>query len=106
MEVYDDSTHNLRNIILTGTAVCIQFSASWCGPCKRITPEIKKLATKNPYVRFIYVDVDKWDDIAGEKGFQITQLPTFLFYKYGKEECDRVTGANLKAVEQAISKLL
>lgn len=105
MQTYDEDKYDLRGIIATGRPVCIQFSASWCGPCKRITPDINKLALEMPRITFFYVDVDEWPEISGDEGFSISQLPTFVFCKEGREVVKRVTGANLTAVKESLTQL-
>ena len=104
MEVYDEDKHNIRGAINSGKSVCVQFSAKWCGPCKRITPEMHKLAEENKNIEFYYVDVDEWEEIAGEgdDGFNVSQLPTFVFYKVGKVVTTRITGADLNSVKKVI----
>jgi thioredoxin 1 len=37
----------------------IDFTATWCGPCKYMEPIIKELAAKYKYVEFIKIDVDE-----------------------------------------------
>lgn len=107
MEVYDEDKHNIRGAIDSGKAVCVQFSAKWCGPCKRITPDMHKLAEENKSIQFYYVDVDEWEEIAGEGdgGFNVAQLPTFVFYKDGSEVASRITGANLDNVKKVIQMM-
>jgi thioredoxin 1 len=105
MQTYDEYSYDLKKNIASGKSVCVQFSASWCGPCKRITPEIKKLAVEMPHITFFYVDVDDCPEISSEKGFSVSQLPTFVFCKGGSEVVQRVTGANLNAVGEALTRL-
>jgi len=102
MEVYDENKHDILGAIDSGKAVCVQFSAKWCGPCKRITPDIHKLAEENKSIQFYYIDVDEWEEIAGDGGFNVAQLPTFVFYKGGSEVTNRITGANLDNVKEVI----
>ena len=47
------------------TLIVIDFSASWCGPCKRISPEVEKLEEKfNNKIKVFKVDVDDSIDIS------------------------------------------
>lgn len=108
MEVYDEDKHNIHDTIRSGKSVCIQFSAKWCGPCKRITPNMNKLAEENKNITFYYVDVDEWEEISGEgeNGFNVSQLPTFVFYKDGNEVRSRITGADLTNVKAGVQLLM
>ena len=81
MEIYDEDKHNIHDDIDSGKSICIQFSAKWCGPCKRILPKMNELAEGIKQVSFYYIDVDEWEELSGEEDFNIKQLPTFVFYK-------------------------
>ncbi|CAL0334578.1 unnamed protein product [Lupinus luteus] len=81
--------------------VVIDFSASWCGPCKFIEPAIHAMADKFTDVEFIKIDVDELSDVARE--FQVQAMPTFVLVKKGKET-DRVVGAKKDELERKIEK--
>ncbi|XP_060886758.1 thioredoxin-like [Labrus mixtus] len=73
--------------------VVVDFTATWCGPCKQIGPkfveESKKPENKN--VIFLKVDVDEAEDVSGH--CKISCMPTFQFYKNGVK-IDEFSGAN------------
>ncbi|OIV91832.1 hypothetical protein TanjilG_17824 [Lupinus angustifolius] len=79
----------------------IDFSASWCGPCKFIEPAIHAMAGKFPNVVFFKIDVDELSDVAKE--FEVQAMPTFVLLKEGKE-IDRVIGAKKDELEIKIKK--
>ncbi|CAN6288582.1 unnamed protein product, partial [Urochloa humidicola] len=79
--------------------VVIDFTASWCGPCRIIAPIFADLAKKNPNVVFLKVDVDELKAIAEQ--FSVEAMPTFLFMKEGDVK-DRVVGA----VKEELTKKL
>ena len=105
MEIYDEDKHDIHGQINSGKSVCIQFSAKWCGPCKRILPEMNELAKKMDHIVFYYVDVDEWEEISGEGDFNIEKLPTFVFYKEGKEVTNRIMGADINGVKIGLTLL-
>uniref|UniRef100_A0A0D9WIE8 Phloem sap 13 kDa protein 1 n=1 Tax=Leersia perrieri TaxID=77586 RepID=A0A0D9WIE8_9ORYZ len=70
--------------------VVIDFTASWCGPCRVIAPIFADLAKNHPNVVFLKVDVDELKPIAEQ--FSVEAMPTFLFMKEGDVK-DRVVGA-------------
>lgn len=68
--------------IANGTCF-IDFFATWCGPCKMLSPIVEKLS--NEYagkVTFLKVDVDQCPDIAAQYG--IMSIPTLIMTKDGK----------------------
>ena len=73
----------------------VDFWATWCGPCRMISPIISELA--NEYDGKLTVgkcDVEENDDLAAEYG--IRNIPTILFFKNG-EVVDKLVGAVSKA---------
>ena len=71
--------------------VCVQFSASWCAPCKALSPVLDKLS--NDYkgkASFWYADVEEaalnTGSIMGIRG-----VPSTICFKFGKE-FDRMVG--------------
>jgi len=73
------------------TQVLVDFTASWCGPCKKIGPFFEELAAKYPDVVFVKIDVDDLDDVAAECG--ISAMPTFQLYSNGVK-VQEMTGAD------------
>ncbi|KAM3405193.1 hypothetical protein ACQJBY_007967 [Aegilops geniculata] len=80
--------------------VVIDFTATWCGPCRFISPILDEIAKKVPNVLFLKVDVDEMKSIAEE--FSVEAMPTFVFMKEG-EVLDKVVGA---AKEELSGKIL
>ena len=63
--------------------VVVDFYANWCGPCKMLTPILEQLEEKTKGEVEIYkVDVDDNPELCGQ--FNITSIPTLLFFKNGK----------------------
>ena len=70
--------------------VVVDFYATWCGPCKVLSPRLEKLAGEfSGKIKFVKVNVDEAQKLAGR--FQVSAIPTLIFFKNGKVE-DRVTG--------------
>ena len=85
--------------------VVIDFTASWCGPCKLIAPIYKELSDLEEIKRwgviFLKVDVDENEDTA--KVYDVKAMPTFLFIRNG-EVVDRLMGANAARLKEMIEE--
>jgi len=81
--------------------VVVDFTASWCGPCKRIAPFFDELSTKYPNAVFLKVDVDQCQETAASNG--VSAMPTFLFFR-NKTKIDKIQGADNKALEDKIKQ--
>jgi len=79
--------------------VLIDFTATWCGPCKMMSPIFEELSGKYRGVGFLKVDVDECPDIAGK--YNVQAMPTFIFFKHGKE-IDRMRGADTAGLEAKV----
>lgn len=80
--------------------VILYFTASWCGPCRFISPVYTSLGTKYPKVVFLKADIDEVKDVA--MNWNINSVPTFIFIKNGKE-VDRLAGADKNGLEKKIA---
>ena len=59
----------------------VDFWATWCGPCKMISPIIESLAAEIPEVKFAKVEVDENPQISSK--YRITSIPTLIIFKDG-----------------------
>lgn len=95
------SNEQFTDAISNGTTL-VDFFAEWCGPCKMISPVLDKLEPQYESIKFVKVDIDNLSDIA--KKYEITAVPSFVFFKDG-EVVDVVRGAAAAQVKQALDKL-
>lgn len=64
--------------------VLVEFYADWCGPCKKVGPDVEALAVElTGKARVIRVNVDEKPDLALQNGIQ--GIPTFIAYRGGRE---------------------
>lgn len=72
-----------KDIINGDKPVLVDFFATWCGPCKAMSPIIDSLGQEmNGEIRILKVDIDKNPSVASH--YQIRSVPTFLIFKKGE----------------------
>lgn len=71
-----------KEMIKGETPVLVDFTATWCGPCKAFSPILQQFKDEmNDQVRIIKVDIDKNEAFANELG--IRSVPTVHLYHKG-----------------------
>ncbi|KAH7549425.1 hypothetical protein JRO89_XS13G0030400 [Xanthoceras sorbifolium] len=85
----------------TSRLVILYFTATWCGPCRFISPVYTSCASNHPKAVFLKVDIDEARDVAAR--WNVSSVPTFFFIKNGKE-IDKVVGADKSALERKIAQ--
>jgi thioredoxin 1 len=72
------------NALMSEDAVLVDFSATWCGPCKMLAPVLESVANKlEGKVTIVKVDVDESPDLAHK--FGIMAVPTMILFKKGQQ---------------------
>lgn len=57
----------------------VDFSATWCGPCRMLEPNLVEFAKDN---NVLQVDIDKFSDLTAS--FNIMSVPTLMIFENGK----------------------
>jgi thioredoxin 2 len=71
--------------------VLVDFGASWCAPCRAVSPEIEKIAkVRAGKLIVLTIDTDELPQIAGR--FGVRNIPTMILFSGGQEQ-KRTSGA-------------
>jgi len=82
---------NFEDIIADQTLTIIDFSATWCMPCRMLTPILEEVADAKPDVNIYNLDIDENEEIA--KRYRIFSVPTLVAFKEG-QMIDTLVGLN------------
>jgi len=94
-----ESEDELRRLKLESKKLLvIDWSATWCGPCKQIAPQYEMLSNQHDAV-FVKVDIDSLNDAAVDAG--IESVPTFQLY-YNTKLVGQSSGADILKLTKLI----
>ena len=99
MSVRDD---NFNTFITSNKLVVVDFFATWCGPCRALSPYIDELSANNHHILFVKANIEETPAIANE--LDVKSLPCVIIFENGKE-IHRVVGFNKPKLQAIIENL-
>ena len=80
-----------QEVMQSDKPVLIDFFATWCGPCRMVSPLVDEIAQQRSDIKVCKVDVDDQGELASRVG--VSSIPMLVVMKNGK-----VTAQNVGAV--------
>ena len=92
-------------VLASASPVLVDFSAAWCGPCKKLEPIVHEIAAEyGQRLKVVQVDVDQAPGTAAK--FGVLSIPTLMIFHGGKVK-DQYTGVlSKKALADRVDKVL
>lgn len=74
---------NFENeIVKADKPVLVDFWASWCGPCRMLSPTIDEIAEEHPEIKVCKINIDDEAELAIRHG--VMSVPTLMLFKNGE----------------------
>lgn len=90
------NNHNFENEVMNSDKkVLIDFFASWCGPCRMVSPIVDEIADERSDIKVVKINVDDDPELASR--FGVMSIPTLVVLQNGRE-LNRLMGARPKEV--------
>ena len=94
-----------ETVLKSELPVMVDFSATWCGPCKKVAPIVEKIGEDYAGKALVVkCDVEECDEVARRYG--IMNIPTVLYFKNGEVVDKNVGAAPEKVFVEKLEKLL
>ena len=85
-------------VLKSDLPVMVDFFAAWCGPCRMIAPAVEELSSElSGKAKIVKLDIDETSAAAILRKYNITSVPTLMFFKSGKM-IESISGAFPKNV--------
>ena len=95
---FDSEVLNQRGVVI------VDFYATWCGPCKILTPVLESIDNEMENIKVVKVDIDESRRLAMNYGIQ--SVPTIKIFKDGREVVTRVGFQPKETLENIIQMIM
>ena len=83
MSVINITKENFQQEVMESEkTVLVDFFATWCGPCKMLSPVIDEIAEEREDIKVCKVDIDEQPELASR--YRVMSVPTLMVMKEGK----------------------
>lgn len=97
-----------QQVMSAGNLVVVDFHATWCPSCRKLSHLLPQIANEYPNVLFLKSDVDEAKDLSAE--YQISSIPNIKFFNVDEQqnlvEVGSIVGANDNKIREKLNELI
>jgi thioredoxin 1 len=99
-----DDSHFDAEVLESDVPVLVDFTASWCAPCRIMKPVLAELASERDDIRIVQVDTDQ--SLATAARYGVMAMPTFVLFEAGEPKLKLVGARPKRRLAQEIDEVI